>query len=293
MTATIFTQQEDHKLDFHPNRAVQHIDAAANAGFAPLAADVHRLHSQANPVTSATALLNRLRQTDTQLQRRHSEDVPAAHAPLTATNTATPASCTANSTPQVMHQQTAFCTSDPPHRPVRAQTTAPFQCHPPHAYQGTASPSAAETEAAAGTQRSPDHKPMGMYEAVQRWLRQTGQDVSPHQGSAGLEAPDRWPSASDDTLDETYHGHSHHDGASEGQHLQRSTERHALSPSTSGELAAPLKLSTLAYHQSSRWHADSAAFILCHQKLLPSVYPQCTCTVDVTECSPGTTGCLC
>lgn len=223
MTATISSQQKDHKLDFHPNRAVQHTDAAANAGFAPLAAHVHRLHSQANPVTSANALLSRLRQTDTQLPRRHSEDVRAAHAPSAARNVAIAASCTANSSPDLMHQQTALCTTEPPHRPVRAPTTLPFQSHPPHASQGRSLPPAAE--AAAGNQCSPDCKVVGTHETVQRWLRQAGQHVAPHQGDAGLEAPELWPSTSDDTLDKTYHGHSHHDGGCEGQHLQRCTER--------------------------------------------------------------------
>lgn len=253
MTATISIQREDHKLDCHPNRAVQHTDAAAHAGSAPLAADVHRLHSQANPVTSANALLNRLRQPDTQLQRRQPEAIRAAHAPSTAADTALAASYTSNSSPDVMHQPTALCATQPPHRPVRASTTVPFQSHPPHALQGTALPPAEQTEAAAGIQRSPDHKVVGTHEAVQRWLRQAGQHVAAHQGNAGHEAPQLWPSTSDDTLDETYYGHSHHDGASEGQPLQRSTEHCALSPSTSGGLAAPLEMfSTTTILCSSR-----------------------------------------
>ncbi|DBA83993.1 TPA: hypothetical protein ACH3X1_006482 [Trebouxia sp. C0004] len=182
--------KDDCKIDFHRGSIPQFGQQAVDTDVVvsdPLAADVRRLHSQANPVTSAEALLDRIRQSITQPMRRHSTDaVPAPHAFCVARSAATAASCTADSSPEVLYLPNSFPMTAAPQRPCRAQTTPP---HHQYASQGhmVHSPPSAAAAAGGGTVHSQGNRPTQRFqdEAVVRWLRQSDQQPCPMQSCAG------------------------------------------------------------------------------------------------------------
>lgn len=184
--------KDDRKIDFHrgsiPQVGQQAVDTDVVVSDL-LAADVRRLCSQANPVTSAEALLDRIRQTAVQPMRRHSTDaVPSPHAFHVARSAATAASCTTDSSPVVLHLPTPFSMTAAPQRPCRAQTTAPVYQYASQGHMVYSSPSAAAVAGAAGaTAHSPDNRPMQrpQNEAVIRWLEQRDEQSCPMQSCAG------------------------------------------------------------------------------------------------------------
>jgi len=228
-SAKTMNSKHDRKIDFHRGSIPQFGQQAVDTDVVvsdPLAADVRKLHSQANPVTSAEALLDRIRQTTTQPVRRHSTDgVPAPHAFHVARSAVTAASCTTNSSPEVVYLPIPLPLTAAPQRPCRAQTTAPFRQYASQGHMVHSSPSAAAA-AAAGTAHSPDNRPMQRLqnEAVMRWLRQSDQQPSTMQSCAG-------PS---EALDEMHLDNTHYASSTQSRHPRPC----APSPCTFGKLAA-------------------------------------------------------
>ncbi len=235
--------KDDRKINFHRGSIPQFGQQAVDTDVVlsdPLAADVRRLHSQANPVTSAEALLDRIRQTTPQPMRRHSTDaVPAPPAFHVARSAATAASCTTDSSPEVLHLPIPFAMTAAPQRPCRAQTTAPFHQYASQGHMVRSSPSAAAAAATAGggTAHFPDNRPMQRLqnEAVMRWLRQSDQQPCPMQSCAGpSEALEIWSLASVGILDETHLDSTHHASCTQS----KCTRPCAPSPCTFGKLSA-------------------------------------------------------
>jgi len=239
-SAETMNAKDDRTINFHRGSIPQFVQQAVNTDVVvsdPVAADVRRLHAQANPVTSAEALLDRIRQTAPQSMRRHSTDaVPAPHAFRVARSAATAASCTTDSSPEALHLPIPIPVTAAPQRPCRAQTTAPFHLYASQGHRVDSSPSAAAA-AGGGTVHSPDDRPMQRVqnEAVMRWLRQSDQQPCPMQSCAGCnEALETRSSSSVDMLDETHHNGTHHASCTQS----RCTRPCAPSPFTSGKLSA-------------------------------------------------------
>ncbi len=231
--------EDDRIINFHRGSIPQFGQQAVDADVVvsdPVAADVRRLHAQANPVTSAEALLDRIRQTAPQPMRRHSTDaVPAPPAFHIARSAATAASCTTDSSPEALHLPIPIPVTAAPQRPCRTQTTAPFHQYASQGHMVLVSPSAAA--AGEGTAYSPDNRPTQRLqnEAVMRWLRQSDQQPCPMQSCAGCsEALETRSSSSVDMLDETHHNGTHHASCTQS----RCTRPCAPSPFTSGKLSA-------------------------------------------------------
>ncbi|DBA71531.1 TPA: hypothetical protein ACH3X2_001007 [Trebouxia sp. C0005] len=212
--------KDDRKTKFHRGNMPQFGQQAVDTDVIvsdPLAADLRRLHSQANPVTSAEALLDRIRQTTPQVRRRHSTDaIPVSHAVHVARSAATAASCTTSSSTEVLHLPIPSIMTAAPQRPCRAQTTAPFDQNASQGHMLYSSPAAAAAAAAAaggGTAHSPDIITMQRLqnEAVMRWLRQSDQQPCLMQSCADpIEAPEISSLASFGVLDETHLDSTHH-----------------------------------------------------------------------------------
>ena len=241
-SAETMNADDDRIINFHrgsiPQFGQQAIDTDVVVSD-PVAADVRRLHAQANPVTSAEALLDRIRQTAPEPMHRHSTDaVPAPDALYVARSAATAASCTTNSSPEALHLPIPFPMTAAPQRPCRAQTTAPFHQYASQGHMVHVSPSAAAAAAAGGgTVHSPDDRPMQRVqnEAVMRWLRQSDEQPCPMQSCAGhSEALETRSSSSIDMLDETHHNGTHHASCTQS----RCTRPCSPSPFTSGKLSA-------------------------------------------------------
>ena len=232
--------KDDRKIDLHRGSIPQSGQQAVITDIVvpdPLAADVRRLHSLANPVTSAEALLDRIRQNTTQPMRRHSTDsVPTSYAFRVARSAATATSCTINSSPEVLHLPIPFPMIAAPQRPCRPQTTAPFHPYASQGHRVHSSPSAAAA-AGGGTVHSPDDRTMQRFrnEAVMRWLRQCDQQPCPMQSCAvRSEALETRSLASVGMLAETHLNSIHHASCTQS----RCTRPCAPSPFTSGKLSA-------------------------------------------------------
>lgn len=239
-SAETMNAKDDRIINFHKGSIPQFGQQAVDTDVVvsdPVAADVRRLHAQANPVTSAEALLDRIRQTTPQPMRRHSTDaIPAPPAFHVVRSAATAASCTTDSSPEALHLPIPSPVVAAPPRPCRAQTTAPFHQYASQGHMVHGSPSAAAA-AGGGTVHSPDDRPMQRLqnEAVMRWLRQSDQQLCPMQSCAGRNgALETRSSSSVDMLDETHHNGTHHASCTHS----RCTRPCAPSPFTSGKLSA-------------------------------------------------------